>query len=83
MIELCLYGRRGCHLCDDLRQALLEFQPGDGISHGFRLREIDIDTDPELRARYGLLIPVLCLGEQEICHFQLNPAALKQALEAG
>jgi thiol-disulfide isomerase/thioredoxin len=76
--ELILYGRRGCHLCDELRLALLEFQS----EYRFRLREIDIDADPELRARYGPLIPVLCLGDREICHFHLDPAALKQALEA-
>jgi hypothetical protein len=79
VIELRLYGRRGCHLCDDLRQAVLEFQP----EYAFTLREIDIDSDPELHARYGLLIPVLCRGDREICHFQLNPIALKQALEGG
>jgi thiol-disulfide isomerase/thioredoxin len=81
--ELTLYYRPGCHLCDDLRQELLEFQPENGKPHRFRLREIDIDADPDLRARYGVLIPVLCLGEQEICHFHLNPVALKQALEGG
>lgn len=76
MPELTLYHRPGCHLCDDMRDALLEFLP----EHAFQLREIDIDACPDLRARYGALIPVLCLGEREICHFQLNPAALAEAL---
>jgi hypothetical protein len=81
MPQLILYHRVGCHLCDDMRDALHEFQPEyDFGQRGFRLQEIDIDADPDLCARYGLLIPVLCLGEQEICHFHLNPAALKQAL---
>ena len=82
MPQLTLYHRVGCHLCDDMRDALHEFQREyDFGQRGFRLQEIDIDADPDLRARYGLLIPVLCLNEQEICHFQLNPAALKQALK--
>jgi glutaredoxin len=76
MAELTLYHRPGCHLCDDMRDALLEFQP----EHAFQLREIDIDASPELRARYGVLIPVLCLGEQEICHYHLDSVALRAAL---
>jgi len=81
MIELTLYHRPGCHLCDDMRDALLAVQ----ATLDFQLRDIDIDIDdaPDLRARYGVRIPVLCLGEQEICHFQLNPVALREALEGG
>ncbi len=76
MPELTLYHRPGCHLCDDMRDALLEFQP----EYAFQLCEIDIDASPELRARYGVLIPVLCLGTREICHYHLNPEALAEAL---
>lgn len=78
MLELTLYHRLGCHLCEDLRDALLTFQ----AEHDFQLREVDIDDDPDLFARYGALIPVLCLGELEICHYFLNPAALAAALVA-
>jgi len=74
--ELTLYHRPGCHLCDDMRDALLALQ----AEHNFQLREVDIDADPALLARYGVLIPVLCLDEHEICHFHLNPAALAEAL---
>jgi hypothetical protein len=77
MIELTLYHRPGCHLCDDMRDALHEFQP----DYGFTLREIDIDTNVALRDRFNVLVPVLCLGEHEICHYHLNPSALKQALK--
>jgi hypothetical protein len=76
--ELTLYYRIGCHLCEDMRDALLELQ----AQQDFRLREIDIDAAADLIARYGTLIPVLCLGEQEICHYFLNPAALMAALQS-
>ena len=48
---LILYGREHCHICE-LAQALL---------HAAKLsvQLIDIDSDPELGARYGLRIPVL------------------------
>ncbi len=48
---LILYGRDECHLCE-LAQELLH-----AAKMPFEL--IDIDTDPELGARYGLRIPVL------------------------
>ena len=76
MRELILYGRPGCHLCDDMRAALEEFR----AAYAFRLREIDIDGDPDLAARYGTLIPVLVRDGEEICHYFLDPAALTQAL---
>ena len=76
MPVLTLYHRPGCHLCDDMRDALLELQP----EHPFQLREVDIDASPALRARYGVLIPVLCLGELEICHYHLDSVALRAAL---
>jgi hypothetical protein len=63
-----------------MRDALIELQG----QHDFRLREIDIDIDidgnADLITRYGTLIPVLCLGEREICHYFLNPVALTSAL---
>jgi glutaredoxin len=76
MPELTLYHRPGCHLCEDMRDALFEIQ----AELNFHVREIDIDADPALLARYGVLIPVLCLGEQEICHFHLNPTVLAEVL---
>jgi thioredoxin reductase (NADPH) len=76
MLELTLYHRPGCHLCDDMRDALFELQP----ELNFQLREIDIDSDSALLDRYGVLIPVLSLGEREICHYHLNPGALAEAL---
>ncbi len=63
-----MYTRDGCHLCEETRdvlQAALEARVlrGDPIA---RVREIDIDTDPELKGRYGDLIPVLALNGTEL-----------------
>ena len=50
-IFLILYGRKHCHLCE-LAQELLQ-------AANLSVQLIDIDSDPELGARYGLRIPVL------------------------
>jgi len=53
---ITLYGRPECHLCDEARGAIL------GLRHElppFRLREINIEDDDRLLARYLERIPVV------------------------
>ncbi|MEJ2384687.1 MAG: glutaredoxin family protein [Xanthomonadales bacterium] len=49
--DLILFARPGCHLCEHVARMLAEA--------GADWREIDIDRDPDLAGRYGLLIPVV------------------------
>ncbi|MBC7290913.1 MAG: glutaredoxin family protein, partial [Actinotalea sp.] len=46
--RVVLYGRAGCHLCDDARAVLADVVPAD-----VGWAEVDVDTDPDLQARYG------------------------------
>jgi thioredoxin reductase (NADPH) len=43
-------------------------------------REVDIDRDTDLVRRYDALVPVLCHGDTEICHFFFDESALLAAL---
>ncbi len=64
--ELIVYSRRGCHLCEDMTRALARLEPELGI----RFREVDIDRDPDLQARYNVQVPLLVAGETELSrHF--------------
>ncbi|MEO1765653.1 glutaredoxin family protein [Thiobacter aerophilum] len=73
---LTLYARVGCHLCEDMAAALDALR--DEL--GFDYRTVDVDTDPTLVARYGRLVPVLALEEEVLCHYFLEPAALRARL---
>ena len=53
--QVVLYMRPGCHLCDDAWRALDDMQ----VSLAFSLREVDIESDPELERRFMLEIPVI------------------------
>ena len=75
-ITLTLYYREGCHLCEVMLQTLRGLQP----RLGFDLQLVDVDRDPGLVRRYDEWVPVLCCGEQEICHYQLDEQALRAAL---
>ena len=74
--ELTLIVRHGCHLCDDMRATLNDLLNGRPVT----VREVDVDADPELFARYNELVPVLKRGELEICHYFIDAVALEQAL---
>ena len=50
MPPVTLYTRAGCCLCDEMKAALEQ--------RGYVVVEVDIDADPELKAKYGLDIPV-------------------------
>ena len=70
-MQLILYYREQCHLCDAMRKALVVFsrnhQPIDW-------REV------ELIRRYDTLVPVLCRDDTEICHYFFDESALIAAL---
>ena len=76
--RLTLYGRAWCHLCDDM---LAELAPL-AAEFGVRVDVIDIDTDPELEARYDVLVPVLVHDGIELCHYRLDAARVRGALAA-
>jgi thiol-disulfide isomerase/thioredoxin len=69
---LVVYGREDCHLCLDMIAALREWQG----RHGFHLEIIDVDSDDDLKSRYGERVPVLMAEGEEICHYYLNYRAL-------
>ena len=76
MPQLELLFREGCHLCEDMAEQLYELLPRDS----FNLRRVDIDEHPSLREQHHTRIPVLRLGEQELCHHFLDLHAVRQGL---
>ena len=62
MRTVTLYGRPGCHLCDDARAALERVR----ATRPFTLEEVDIDADDDLFKRYLERIPVVALDGAEL-----------------
>ena len=60
-MTLVLYGRPGCHLCDEARAVLRR------IGHPFD--EVDIERDDALLRRYLERIPVVVLDGRELYDF--------------
>jgi len=80
MLEVVLYTREGCGLCDEVRAMLRRLEAE--IPH--RLRQVDIEADEELIRRYHARIPVVKVGpytlEAPIDEIHLR-VALKAALD--
>jgi glutaredoxin len=77
--HLVLYGRAWCHLCEEMRVALEPL----AAAAGARLDVIDVDSDPELQARYDELVPVLVCDGIELCHYRLDEARVRATLGLG
>jgi len=76
-VRLTLYGRRYCHLCEDMERALGPLQ--DEL--GFTLEVVDVDRDAALEREYGELVPVLAGPDgREICRHFLDVRALAERL---
>lgn len=78
-LVVTLYTRPGCHLCDEAKlqmaPALAEF--------GARLREVNIDADPQLRELYNLDVPVIFVADRKVAKHRIDPAQFRrQLLEA-
>ena len=76
MSAVTLYGRPGCHLCDEARDVLLRVRK----DRPFELLEVDIERDDELFKRYLERIPVVCLDGEELFDFEVDEAALRHRL---
>ncbi len=72
-VEIALYERPGCCLCTEMRAVL----NGLGGETPFRLRCIDISTDPALEARFGTEVPVLFVDGRKAFKYRVTPAALR------
>lgn len=75
--EFVVYSRPGCHLCEILIEELLPLLRGAAT-----VSVRNIDDDPALVESYGLRIPVVVLGDREICQFELDRAAVIDALDS-
>ena len=74
--EVVLYGRPGCHLCDDAREVLVRVR----ASHPFALVERDIETDDGLLRAYLERIPVVAIDGVETFEFFVDESALVERL---
>jgi glutaredoxin len=77
-MTLTVYSRPGCHLCEEMLAVVARTASRSGLS--FTVQEVDISTDPDLEARYGLEIPVLLIDGTKVAKYRIGEAELMRAL---
>ena len=71
-VQIQLYTRRGCHLCDEAKSLL--------VGHGLSPVEIDIDADPALVIRYTRCVPVVVVDGKVRFRGGVSPVLLRRLL---
>jgi glutaredoxin len=77
MTVVTLYGKPGCHLCEDARRVIDQVR----AEHEFELREVDISRDAGLFRDYGERIPVVAVDGAEEFELFVDPEGLARALD--
>ena len=72
-----IYGRSGCHLCENVLNLL--FPEKDQLN--IEINEILIDNNKELEDLYGQLIPVIHVDGKYFSHFRLDLEEFRTFLE--
>jgi glutaredoxin len=76
-LDVTLYTRPGCHLCEEAKMQISPLLS----SAGARLREVNIGTDPVLRARYDYDVPVIFLGTRKVAKHRLDLRQFRRQLD--
>ena len=76
-IELALYTRKNCPLCDEMKREIAHALHDEPHS----LREIDIDSDPALVELHGRSIPVLAIDGRVAFKGRLTARELVRKVE--
>ena len=73
-----VYSRKGCHLCDIVKETLTQVKvQGQG---DFEWREVDIDGDPELRQKYNDEVPVVFIDGRKAFKYRMDGRQFLRAL---
>ena len=76
-IQIEIYSRPGCHLCDEARAVIEPF----ARTYPLVLTVTNIDTNPELRTAYGTEIPVVLINGTEAFRHRVDARVLERKLK--
>lgn len=77
IVQIDIYSRPGCHLCDDAKEVIERVQ----ARYPFSLRVINIETDPELEKAYGEQIPVVLINGNKAFKYHVDEHELEQKVK--
>jgi glutaredoxin len=66
--DVILYTRKGCHLCEIVKESLVKLQKRGG----FTWHEIDVDADAEIRRLYTDEVPVVFINGRKAFKYRMD-----------
>ena len=66
--QVVVYSRKGCHLCEIVKETLSKLQRRGG----FAWREIDVETDDELRRQFTDEVPVIFIDGHKAFKYHMD-----------
>jgi glutaredoxin len=76
-LEITIYTRTGCHLCEEAKTAIAPLLREFGAT----VREIDIEGEPTLIQRFGCDIPVIYIGRKKAAKYRVKPRQFRRQLQ--
>ena len=66
--EVVVYSRKGCHLCEIVKETLIKLQRRGG----FTWSEVDVDSDDELRRQFTDEVPVVFIDGRKAFKYRMD-----------
>ena len=76
MIEVSIYSRSNCHLCEVALEVISEIRKDSE----FTITKILIDGNSELEEKYGEQVPVILINNEPHDFFRVDPDRFRLAL---
>ena len=75
-VRATLVTRQGCHLCVTARETVARVTAELGVGW----EEVDVDSDPDLLARWSDEVPVTLVDGRQLDYWRVDEARLRAAL---
>ena len=66
--DVIVYSRKGCHLCEIVKESLVKLHKRGG----FQWRDVDVDSDPDLRRQYNDQVPVVFINGRKAFKYRMD-----------
>jgi glutaredoxin len=76
-VQIDIYSRPGCHLCDEAKDIIERVRQ----RHSFALRVVNIENDRALESEFGTEIPVVFINGSKAFKYRVNEAELEKKVK--
>jgi glutaredoxin len=66
--QVIIYSRKGCHLCEIVKETVVKLHRRGG----FTWKEVDVDSDEQLRRQFTDEVPVVFIDGRKAFKYRVN-----------